>query len=179
MAQITYMARMVFTHLISLFNKYVRLSKYLNKTYNQPKWHCAFKSFPHTTNLQQMTLISYQKKFETPFKWKYNNWIELETWWQKEKLLDFNNFFFCRHVFRKRLWGKGLKVKLRAYTGLETEDDSRQAGIWHAEWFQVPGIWHAEWFQVPGNRHWPDFTSWYTEYTKHLPLWGFRQNYWL
>ena len=24
---------------------------------------------------------------ETPFKWKYNDWIELKTWWQMEKLL--------------------------------------------------------------------------------------------
>ena len=38
---------------------------------------------------------------ETPLQWKYNHWIELKTWWQKEKLLVLSNFFFCLHVFKK------------------------------------------------------------------------------
>ena len=42
-----------------------------------------------------------QKDLEIPFKWKYNNWIELKTSWQKEKLLVLSNFFFCRQVFKK------------------------------------------------------------------------------
>ena len=42
-----------------------------------------------------------RKKLKTLFKWKYNNWIELKTWWQKEKLLVLSNFFFCQHDFKK------------------------------------------------------------------------------
>ena len=41
------------------------------------------------------------KKNEIPFKWKYNNWIELKILWQKKKLLLLSNFFFCCHVFKK------------------------------------------------------------------------------
>ena len=40
------------------------------------------------------------KSTENPFIWKNNNWIEMKTWWQKEKLLVLNNFFFCCHVFK-------------------------------------------------------------------------------
>ena len=40
------------------------------------------------------------KNMETPFKLKYNTWIELKTWGHKEKLLVLSNFFFCRHVFK-------------------------------------------------------------------------------
>ena len=42
-----------------------------------------------------------RNKLETPFKWKYNYWIELKTWRQNEKLLVLSNFFFCRYVFKK------------------------------------------------------------------------------
>ena len=49
--------------------------------------------FPLTTNLQQMTLKTYPKKI--------GNWMELKTWWQKEKFLVLSNFFFSLHVFKK------------------------------------------------------------------------------
>ena len=57
--------------------------------------------FPYITNLQQTTLKTYLKLFGNSFKRKYNNWIELKTWGQKEKLLVLSNFIFCRHVFKR------------------------------------------------------------------------------
>ena len=54
-------------------------------------------------------------------KWTHTltYWIDLETLWQKEKLLVLSNFFFCHKVFKSRLlqkhqkvstWGKGLST---------------------------------------------------------------------
>ena len=51
---------------------------------------CSRRLWKHTRN-----------KLETHLKWKYNNWIKFQTWWQKEKLLVLSNIFFCRHVFLK------------------------------------------------------------------------------
>ena len=67
-------------------------------------WHRRqlLNRFPHTTNLQQTTLKTYQNNIRnSPFKWNYNYWIELKTWWQKAKFVVLSNFFFCRHVFKK------------------------------------------------------------------------------
>ena len=41
------------------------------------------------------------KPLKTLFKWKYNYWIELKTWWKKKKLLVLSNFSSCSHVFKK------------------------------------------------------------------------------
>ena len=77
-----------------------------------------------------------RKTSETPFKWKYTNWLELKTWWKKEKLLVLSNFFFCRHVLKMPsaaeasesiciviviVWGKGLNVRLGQTTEANEE----------------------------------------------------------
>ena len=52
-------------------------------------------------------------------KWGYNNLIQLETLWEKEKLLVKSNFSFSHNVFKscfllmrriEYLWSKGLKT---------------------------------------------------------------------
>ena len=75
----------------------------------------------HIQQINSRQLWKHTRHFlETPFKWKYNNWIELKTWWQKEKFLVSSNFFICLHVFKKpshdllqrrqkaSIWGKSL-----------------------------------------------------------------------
>ena len=82
--------------------KFIRISKHL----------CTFEIFSFLTTNQEtvcLTLSHIQQIcnrwlrktlktypifiLETPLKWKYSNWIELKTWWQKEKL-------FWHHVFK-------------------------------------------------------------------------------
>ena len=72
-----------------------------------------------------------RKKLETPIKLKYNNWIELKTWWQKEKLLVLSHVFamFSKSFLLQRrqkapLWGKclihihSLECRLQNYKSL-------------------------------------------------------------
>ena len=63
-------------------------------------WFSAWQK--DTAHLMPSPLKMYrQKGTENHFKWKNNNWIELKTWCQKEKLLVLSNFFLCRHVFKE------------------------------------------------------------------------------
>ena len=75
--------------------------------------------FPHTTNLQQMTLKTsgHNKKHLYNYKWKHIHLIKLKTLLQKEKSLVLSNFYFCHidfksHLLQRRqksfLCGKGL-----------------------------------------------------------------------
>ena len=63
---------------------------------------------PHTTNLQQTTLKTYPKKLEIPFKWKFTNWTELKTWWQKAKLLVLS-IYFLKTCFQKVVCCRGVR----------------------------------------------------------------------
>ena len=81
-------------------------SVYLNLTLNFQDFfpRNVFNPFPHTTILQQTTLNIFCQKEEN----LYNciiEWITYDkkwkTLWQKEKLLDLSNFFFCHYVFKK------------------------------------------------------------------------------
>ena len=68
---------------------------------------CCLNPFPHTTILQQTTLNVFCQNIEIQIEWiTYDK--KWKTLWQKEKLHVLCNFFFCRYVFRKRLYeGKG------------------------------------------------------------------------
>ena len=57
---------------------------------------CSRRLWKHTRNC-----------LETPFKWKYNNWIELKIWWQMEKLLKKSSAAWRR---KASIWGKRLNI---------------------------------------------------------------------
>ena len=95
-----------------------RWLKYLGKNKGN-----IFNHFPHTTNLQQRTKNIPEQilNLETPFKWKYNNWIEFKTWWQNEKcsfwtISSFVDMFWIRCLLQRRqkasIWGKGLNKSI-------------------------------------------------------------------
>ena len=82
-----------FNHLLRNYKSYRNDScwnKVVNLTLSHIQQICSRQLWKHT-----------RKKLETPCNSKYNNWSELKTCWQKEKLLDLSNFFFFRHVFKK------------------------------------------------------------------------------
>ena len=73
-------------------------------------------TFFHIQQLCSMRLWKHTRiSLETPFKWRYNNWIELKTWWQKEKLLVLSIFFFVAMFSKSRQKGsrcwKGLMYR--------------------------------------------------------------------
>ena len=76
--------------------------------------HCwRFNPFPHTTNLQQVSLMSYtKKKWKLPLNESTIIEYELKTWWQKEKLLVLSNFFPLSPCFQKAVCFRGVRKHL-------------------------------------------------------------------
>ena len=73
--------------------------------------------FPHTLLCSRWLWKLIWKNLETPLKWKWNNWKELKTWRQKEKLLvwaisSFVAMFSKSCLLQRRqkasIWRKGL-----------------------------------------------------------------------
>ena len=58
--------------------------------------------FPHTTNLQQVTLNIFCQNIEILYNRMDNLYDKKwETLWQKEKFVVLSNFLFCHYVFKK------------------------------------------------------------------------------
>ena len=83
-------------------------SKSFIASQNHYKWKLSynFNSLPHKT-----TLTTHFHKCGNPYKWKYNDLLELSKSWHKEKMLVLSNSSFCPIVSIRQL----LQMRQKAF----------------------------------------------------------------
>ena len=112
---------------------------------------------------------------KTRFKWKYNYWIELKTWLQKEKLLILSNFFFCLHVFKKAGCSSGVRKCLYEGKGLMSSTEGSIVGSTQKMVVNhniLPSL-------INPSPHTTNLQQTALKLSKHMEnLYNFRYNYW-